>query len=147
MTTNLHTLYTSSRMRMAGRYGMQIAKLAAIAVSKAGRGRLFHWQAVKFAERLILNGMTFLVSGDQMEGSLAMSAIRDLETYNAAELAHLAGTFATLLAACAKSDRQQAARSAGAAMQAGIVRDALAGAWLVDHAPKAGKVLAFRKAA
>lgn len=146
MTTNLHSLYSSYAMQLHGKFAVVIAKLASAAVRIAGKGRLFWWQAVKYAERLALNGMWFLVIGDESYGALAMSAINDLTMAGAPELAHLMGTLATLLAACVKSDRSQAAVSAGFAMTCGIERSMLVEAW----SPKAstgGKVLPFRRAA
>ncbi len=103
------------KMQMWTRYSAkmdQVIRQALIGAKRLG-GQVFA-RVMQEGRQLAINGAWFLLTGDDLEGRVAMNRIASLEAFGLAAFARLCGILATLIAAAERRNMQQGAISGAA---------------------------------
>lgn len=127
---------TNYRMALWFRQLPMVSRLVRLAISQGRRlGSTMYPRAIELATNAALHGALFLISGDVTAGSSCYAYLAHLEMANLGELAWLAGTLATLIAASVGMNAKQGHLS-GEALQRALGQDArveLVGVWRVEN--------------
>lgn len=131
------------KMQMWTRYSAQIDQVIRQALIGAKRlGAHLFGRVMQEGRQLVINGAWFLLTGDELEGRVAMNRTASLEDFGLAAFARLCGILATLIAAAERRDRAQGSVSGAAVAEFGdLAQEAARRVWRIG-CPRLNKTTA-----